>query len=157
MITWKLETRKLKELREHPRNPRQLKKDQSDHLMRSLSTFGIVEKPIINLDNMIIGGHQRLKILKKMNLKEIECWVPDRKLEDREVDELCIRLNKNTGDWDWDALGNLWNPPDLIDWGFHPDELLEGITDNEAALTEPEDCGSCELCGQKLKGKKKDG
>lgn len=154
MISWKLETRKLKDLKEHPRNPRQLKSDQAQQLQKSLQTFGVAEKPIINQDNQIIGGHQRLKVLNKMGLKEIECWVPDRSLDEREVNELNIRLNKNTGDWDWDILANEWNPPDLIEWGFHPDELFEGITKTEAPLKEPEDCGKCELCGQKMRGKK---
>ena len=156
MINWKLETRKIKDLKEHPRNPRQLKGVQAIHLQKSLETFGMIDKPIINQDNQIIGGHQRLKIFKKMLKNEIECWVPDRHLEEKEVDELCIRLNKNTGEWDWECMGNEWNPTDLLEWGFHPDEIMEGITDTSAPLTEPEDCGSCELCGQKLK-KKKDG
>ena len=153
MINWKLETRKIKDLREHPRNPRQLKGAQAMQLQKSLETFGVAEKPIINQDGQIIGGHQRLKMLKKMGIKEIECWVPDRFLEEKEVDELCIRLNKNSGEWDWDELGNSWNPTDLIEWGFLPDELMEGITDTEAPLKEPDDCATCELCGNKLKKK----
>jgi ParB-like chromosome segregation protein Spo0J len=34
-----------------------------------METFGIAEKPVVNTDNTIIGGHQRLKILKKMGYK----------------------------------------------------------------------------------------
>lgn len=135
MINWKLETRKIKDLREHPRNPRQLKGAQSLHLQKSLETFGVIDKPVITLQNQIIGGHQRLKVLKKMGIKEIECWIPDRDLTDKEVDELCIRLNKNTGEWDFDKLANEWELTDLLEWGFLPEEFQLGDIekiDNEA-------------------------
>ena len=68
MINWKLEAIPIKELREHPKNPRQISKDQYQHLTNLIAKFGLIEKPIINLDRMIIGGHQRLKILKKMKV-----------------------------------------------------------------------------------------
>lgn len=37
--------------------------------------------------------------------------------------ELNIRLNKNSGEWDWDMLANLFDMVDLVDWGFTADEL----------------------------------
>lgn len=144
MIQWSLKKIKLSELKEHPKNPRLLSNEQGDHLKKSLESFGIAEKPIVNLDNMIIGGHQRLKILKKMKIKEIECWIPDRMLETKEVDELCIRLNKNTGDWDWDKLANEWEVPDLLDWGFDLEEIvgeqaeqIEGEVEEDGETLEP--------------------
>ena len=29
-----------------------------------------------------------------------------------------IRLNANTGDWDWDTLANEWRVEDLTEWGL---------------------------------------
>lgn len=124
MINWHLETRKLADLKDHPKNPRKLDKDQAEHLQKSLEKFGLIDKPIINLDNQIIGGHQRKNVLKKMKLKQIECFVPDHMLTPEEVDELNIRLNRNTGDWDWDILANQWDTEQLIDWGFKAEEFL---------------------------------
>jgi hypothetical protein len=49
--------------------------------------------------------------------------VPDRALLEREVDELNIRLNRNHGEFDYDILANSWDVPDLLDWGFNPEEL----------------------------------
>lgn len=124
MINWHLETRKLSDLKDHPKNPRKLDKDQAEHLQKSLEKFGLIDKPIINLDNQIIGGHQRKNVLKKMKLKQIECFVPDHMLTPEEVDELNIRLNRNTGDWDWDILANQWDTEQLIDWGFKAEEFI---------------------------------
>jgi hypothetical protein len=39
------------------------------------------------------------------------------------VQELTIRLNKNTGDWDYDILADVYDLNSLIDWGFSEKEL----------------------------------
>ena len=41
----------------------------------------------------------------------------------KHVEELNIRLNKNTGEWDWDILANDWEVDDLLAWGFTEEEL----------------------------------
>lgn len=133
-IIWHLEKRKLSELKDYHKNPRILSKEQAEHLSTSLEKFGLIDKPIINTDNVIIGGHQRKNTLKKMGIKEVECNVPNRPLSAKEIEELNIRLNKNVGDWDYDILANEWNPSDLIDYGFSSEELtgeVETIADDE--------------------------
>lgn len=150
MITWKIETRKLKDLREHPKNPRKLSKDQHAHLTQSLQKFGVAEKPIINTDGMIIGGHQRLKVLKEQGYKEIECWVPSQALTEAQCDEFCVRLNKNVGEFDFDILANEFEVGDLLDWGFEPGEfgidlspLDEKTADSTSKNKEKTVCPSC--------------
>lgn len=131
MIQWHLEKRLLKDLKPHPNNPRQISKDQQRHLAISIEKFGLIDKPIINLDNRIIGGHQRVTHLKNEKTKEVECMVPDHLLDEKQVDELMIRLNRNTGDFDYDILANVFDVPCLLDWGFSPDELELNYTDIE--------------------------
>lgn len=130
MISWKLESKKISDLKPHSKNPRFLSKEQYKHLKTSLEKFGISDKPIINQDGTIIGGHQRVNLIKKMGLKEIDCWIPDKLLDENDVDELNIRLNKNIGEWDWDVLANEWNISDLIEWGFTTDELIGSVQDS---------------------------
>ncbi len=142
MINWTLVKRKISDLKEHPKNPRTLSKDQAKHLKTSLDKFGLADKPIINQDGTIIGGHQRLKILSDMGYNEVECWYPDSELAEDEVDELNIRLNKNTGDWDWDILANEWEQQDLYEYGFTPEELgigaeIETCEEDDSEILEP--------------------
>ena len=129
-ITWQLKTYKLADLTDYFKNPRHITETEFKQLKKSLDTFGLIDKPIINADaaNTIIGGHQRKHVLEASGVKEIECWIPDRELSDKEVEELNIRLNKNTGQWDFDVLANEFQLDDLLDWGFsemefgiHPD------------------------------------
>lgn len=129
-ITWSLGVYPIKSLKPHEKNPRYLTKNQKLHLTESMAKFGLIDKPIINRDLTIIGGHQRISILKESKQKTVECWIPSIMLDKNEVDELCIRLNKNTGDWNYDTLANEWDLNDLIDWGFDDKDIL-GIAEHE--------------------------
>ena len=62
-LKWHNETRKISELVSFDKNPRRLTDMQRKHLQESLEKFGLVEVPAINIDNTIIAGHQRVKIL----------------------------------------------------------------------------------------------
>lgn len=124
-INWTLQTFRLADLTDYYKNPRSLSEKEFKQLKTSLDKFGMIDKPIVNLDsgNTIIGGHQRKHVLEASGVKECECWVPDRELTDKEVEELNIRLNKNTGSWDFDTLANEFELDDLLDWGFDKGEL----------------------------------
>jgi len=150
MINWKLEVRKISSLRDYYKNPRTLTKDQEFHLSTSIKKFGLIDKPIINTDGTLIGGHQRKRVLKKLGLKEVECYVPDRKLTEKEIEELNIRLNKNTGDFDFDILANQFEIHDLVEWGFALNELDVSVEAEKPASQEAEEeLNICPTCGQK--------
>ncbi|MEN6319755.1 MAG: DNA methyltransferase [Syntrophaceae bacterium] len=125
-IIWKLKSFDLDELTDYYKNPRSLTKQQFNQLKKSLDKFGMIDKPIINADdkNTVIGGHQRLRVIREGNQKSVECWYPSRELNEKEAEELNIRLNKNTGDWDFDILANEFEFGDLVEWGFDEKELL---------------------------------
>ena len=58
-------------------NPRQLSKEQFQYLKDSLSRFGLVDPIIVNKNkdrkDIIIGGHQRVKVAKKLGINDIPC------------------------------------------------------------------------------------
>jgi len=121
-IIWKAEKRKISELRPAPYNPRQLTEKQAKDLGRSLTRFNLADPIVINKDNQIIGGHQRINILKDQGVDEVDVRVPNRQLTDKEERELNLRLNKNLGEWDFDALAN-FDEEMLLDVGFESAEL----------------------------------
>ena len=136
-IKWHLKLLTLASLTAWHKNPRQLSQAQYDQLQTSMDTFGLIEKPIVNADaeNTVIGGHQRLRVLHDQGVDAVECWVPERALSVREAEECNIRLNKNTGAWDWDILANEFEIEDLLNWGFSEIELqLDALaTDTDVA------------------------
>jgi ParB-like chromosome segregation protein Spo0J len=112
-----IEKKKISDLIPAPYNPRQSTAKQEKHLKESLEKFGLVEPIIFNKQTgYIVGGHFRVRELKKLGINEIECVIVD--LNEADEKELNIRLNANTGSWDWDTLANDWDVVDLEAWGL---------------------------------------
>jgi len=130
-IIWKTEKRKVKELIAYDKNPRILSDFQKIKLKESLKKFGLVEIPAIDVDNRILAGHQRIKILLLLNRgeDEIDVRVPNRKLTKEEFTEYNLRSNISAGEWDVEALKNL-DIELLMDVGFNNDDLSKIWDDN---------------------------
>jgi hypothetical protein len=136
MINWTLNIIPIKDVKEFDKNPRYISKDHFTRLESLIKKFGLIDKPILNKDFTIIGGHQRIKALKKMKAKTVECWLPDRPLDEKEIEELCIGLNLNQGQWDFDILANNYDVLDLLGYGFSEDLLMGHMKDAEEMLEE---------------------
>lgn len=112
-------------------NPRQTLKPgdaEYDALARSIDRFSLVEPLIVNKrNNVLIGGHQRLNVLKARGETEAEVVFVD--LEESREKALNIALNKIEGDWDFQKLEQIITEMDAEDLpytGFSDDEI-EGI------------------------------
>jgi len=124
----------IKELKPSDYNPRKWSESAINQLKESVEKFGMVD-PIIcnsasNRKNVVIGGHFRLKIAKDLGFKEVPIVYLN--ISDIEKEkELNIRLNKNTGEFDWNLLAN-FDETFLKDVGFSSEELDEvfGIDEN---------------------------
>jgi ParB-like chromosome segregation protein Spo0J len=141
-----IETKKLSDLKPAPYNPRTSNKKQEKNLKESLSKFGLVEPIIFNKKTgYIVGGHFRVRELKKLGYKSVDCVIVD--LSEDDERELNVRLNANTGAWDFDLLANEWNVDELVEWG------LEGIPfdiEEEETIKEDKQIETCEKCGKQI-------
>ncbi len=121
----RIEKRLIKDLKPAEYNPRKSNKKQEEALKNSLEKFGAVEPIIVNDNanrkNIIIGGHFRVRELKKLGYKEIDCVIVELTLENEK--ELNIRLNANTGEWDFDLLKINFDSLDLNSWGLEMPEI----------------------------------
>lgn len=106
-------------------NPRNLTKKQHKEITDSLKRFGFAKPVIVNKhkdrNDILIGGHQRVRCAIDLGMTEIP--TVEMKLTLEQEKELNIRLNKNTGEWDFDQLANNFEVADLLDWGFEPSDL----------------------------------
>lgn len=98
---------------------------QAEQLKQSIQRFGLVDPIIVNSSpsrkNIIIGGHFRWEIAKELGFETVSVVyvdIPDLNKEK----ELNLRLNKNTGEFDWDLLAK-FDESFLADVGFSSDEL----------------------------------
>lgn len=86
-----------------------------------------MEPIIVNYDMTVIGGHQRLTVLKDLGYTEVECVVLN--IEDEhKVKALNIVLNKITGAWNEQLLADLLVDLQSADFntdltGFEPAEI----------------------------------
>lgn len=136
MITWNLQKHKIKDIFPNEKNPRNMSKRQVKELGISLQKFGLCEPIVINTTGKVLGGHQRLKLLRSFRYDHVDVYVPDRLLTEEEEDELTIRLNKNIGFWDDDRLANHWSCEMLLQSGFNMEELqIESIPDQKKPKT----------------------
>lgn len=108
-------------------NPRKWDKDSIYQLGESLKRFGVVDPIIVNnapgRENIVIGGHFRLKVAKDLGHTQIPVVyvkIPDINKEK----ELNIRLNQNLGQWDLELLAK-FDESLLKNIGFSSEELDE--------------------------------
>ena len=108
-------------------NPRKISKESLEQLKVSISRFQMVDPIIVNAApnrrNIVIGGHMRLRGAKELGFKEIPVVfvnIPNLAQEK----ELNLRLNRNTGEWDWNLLAE-FDESLLSDVGFSSEDMDE--------------------------------
>lgn len=134
----KIKERLIADLNPAEYNPRQLTDKQYKQLKKSLKTFGCVEPVVINSNPMrrdvIIGGHQRCKVWADLGNKTIP--TVEVELDEAGEMELNVRLNKNTGEFDFDMLANYFEMDTLKDWGFEDYEFGVPYDEEEEHIDE---------------------
>lgn len=106
-----------------PANPRQWKKTEVDKIAKSLrETPELFEaRPIIVTPYegkfVILGGNLRYEGCKRNKDKDAPCFIVPETTSLEKMKEIVIKDNGSFGEWDYDALGNLWDDLPLTDWG----------------------------------------
>lgn len=115
----------VSELKPAPYNPRTWSKEQVANLKESIKRYGLVDPLLVNSapnrKGIVIGGHFRLAVIKELGIKEVPVVyinIPDIEKEKN----LNVRLNKNTGSFDWDLLAD-FDEVFLKDVGFSSEEM----------------------------------
>lgn len=129
----------VKKLNPASYNPRKWSDHSTEQLTESIKRFGLVDPIIVNgateRRNIVIGGHFRLKIAKDLGMKEVPVVYVDIPDEAKEK-ELNLRLNRNTGEWDFELLKQ-FDIDLLLDVGFDDNDL--GDIWNDALETDDDD------------------
>ncbi len=106
-------------------NPRHWSDQQIANLKESITRFGLIDPIIANgakdRFNIVIGGHMRLHCAKELGYTEVPVVYLDIPEIEREQ-ELNLRLNRNTGEWDYNLLKE-FDVDLLLDVGFDDSDL----------------------------------
>ena len=141
-----LEINKINPALYNPRKDLKPGDPEYEKLRKSIAEFDMVEPLVWNKrTGNLVGGHQRLKILKEMGINQVEVSVVD--LDATKEKALNLALNKISGEWDMPMLKDLLEELDTGDMdmeitGFDLKEIEdlmtqfhvpeEGLTDDDA-------------------------
>jgi len=127
---------KISEVKSNLNNPRIIKDDKFQKLVKSIKEFPEmlnIRPIVVNADMVVLGGNMRLKACKEAGIKEVAIIKAD-DLTDEQQKQFIIKDNVGFGEWDWEDLANNWDAEQLTDWGLDiPDfkpEVLEAEEDD---------------------------
>ena len=122
----------IADIRAAPYNPRlrlQPGDERYERLKRSLQEFDLVQPLVFNRrTGHLVGGHQRLEVLKNEGAEEVDCVVVDLPLEREKTLNVALNNSAVGGDWDPDRL-----TPLLAELAALPtvDATLTGFSEEE--------------------------
>ena len=119
---------KITRLKKFPGNPRTMSREMMNKLMSAIEDEGFVEPLVIDEQDRVIGGHQRLYAARKIGMKLIPCHRVDLHGDEQRAKLLNLRLNKLHGEFDYDKLYKFIEDVDhelISATGFDADEVEE--------------------------------
>jgi len=137
----KIETVKITEIQKNPDNPRLIKDNKFEKLVKSIKEFPemLNLRPIVvNNEMTVLGGNMRLVACKEAGLKNIPIIKADDLTEEQQK-EFIIKDNVSFGKWDWDMLANEWEGTELGDWGldvWQPEQYVDYSTLDDEDVSE---------------------
>lgn len=137
---------KVSSLKTHKRNPRKISSESFEGLCKSIKDdpeFMALRPIIVDENNYVIGGNQRLKAINQLGLDEIpDEWVKKAELSDEKKKRFLVVDNSPkgmSGEWDEQTLLDDFSIDDLVNLGLENEinldleigqELIEEKTEN---------------------------
>lgn len=136
-----MERADIRQVRSNPDNPRFIKGDKFEKLVKSIREFPqmLELRPIVvNKDMVVLGGNMRLKACEEAGIDQVPIIFADNLTEEQQK-EFIIKDNSSFGEWDWDLLANEWDIDVLNDWGidvpnFDVEEPIDETPEKEDKL-----------------------
>lgn len=127
---------KISDVKSNPNNPRTIKDEKFNKLVKSIQEFPEmlrIRPIVVNSDMVVLGGNMRLKACKEAGLKEIPIIRADQLTEDQQR-EFIIKDNVGFGEWEWEMIKADWDVNELAEWGLDIPEFetteLEAVEDD---------------------------
>lgn len=118
-------------LRHAEYNPRAISEETKTPVRKSIELHGVKDPLLVNKaagrEGIIIGGNLRFEVLKDLGYTEVPVIFVEISDLEKEKD-LCLRLNKAVGEWDFDLLAE-FDESFLTDIGFDSEEIDEVFDD----------------------------
>lgn len=155
-IIWYTKQVKIADLKNYEHNPRRMSKKDFNRLVNDIKQDGYRNRIVVDSNNLILAGHSRKEALIQAGFTKessIDVLFPSRTLNASEIKRINIRDNLPFGEFDFDILGNHFEPSDLLEWGV-PHQWVTGKdeSDNETDIKQLETktklCKKCPYKGK---------
>lgn len=110
----------ISDLKLNEDNPRYITEDKLRKLVQSVEDFPkmLELRPIVvDENNVVLGGNMRLRACVQLDMDKVPVIVA-KGLTNEQKQEFIIKDNVGFGLWDWDILGNEYEPAQLEAWGL---------------------------------------
>ena len=148
VISLEIIYKKLSELIEYKNNVRRNDPANIAKVADSIKRFGFLNPITIDINNVIISGHTRLKAAKLLEMKEVPCIVSDLSEEDAKLARIVDNKSHEYATWDINKLHKELNAINLDyktvfftpnrDRLFYKENKLLIFGNNELPITEEE-------------------
>lgn len=133
-------------IKANPKNPRVIKDDKFNKLVKSLKEFPemLDKRPLVVFTDtdgkyVVLGGNMRLKAAKEIGMKELPITIADDWNEEQK-NQFLIKDNVGFGEWNWDELKIDWDQEQLTEWGLDiPDFAVKEVEAVEDDYEIPEE------------------
>src|SRR5690554_1865087 len=116
-------------------NPRKISQNAIDKVASSIKNFGFKVPIIIDKDNEIVAGHNRMLAAKKLGMEEVPCIVAD-DLTEAQIKAFRIADNRTAefAEWDMELLEIELEGLDALFTGFDTKELDDMFPDDTEVI-----------------------
>lgn len=131
----------IRDIKPNPDNPREITKSKLEELKQSLREdpdMLRVRPIVINQDFVILGGNMRYEAAKAIGMHEV--WVERVQWDEPAQKRFVLKDNVSSGKWDWDALANGWEIPELEAAGISHEWMPKSEEEKE----------TCPECGRPM-------
>ena len=143
----KIYYRNIAEVKPNPRNPRIIRDEKFQKLVKSIKDFPemLEKRPLVCFTDadgtlVVLGGNMRLRAAKEAGMSMIPVMLADDWTEEKKA-EFLIKDNVGFGEWNWEELANDWDGEKLDEWGLDVPNYSIGLdvnnmTDDDVDITE---------------------
>ena len=121
------------DIKPNPENPRIIRDEAFQKLVRSIREFPemLELRPlVVNGDGVVLGGNMRLRACEAAGLVDVPV-VRASSLTEEQQREFIIKDNVGYGEWEWEALANLWDVEKLAEWGLDVPDPIDTMEEGE--------------------------
>ncbi|WP_273210481.1 hypothetical protein [Runella zeae] len=139
-LQWHTEQVRWVDMIPYEHNARKMSSKQSKNLDESLTEFDVVDIPVLDEGNIIIGGHQRQRMMISLGRGDefTDVRKPNRKLTEHEFKKLNLTLNAIKGDFVDEILrDHFTGVVDFDDFDIQLEDIAE-LHKAELATEQPE-------------------